>query len=595
MDAMSTEQIAISAILGVSLLLFARSRWRHDLVAMFTLVAAILAGIVPAENAFDGFGHPAVVTVAAVLIISQALNNAGVVGLVSQQLRRYEMTPLMLILALTSLVTVFSAFMNNVGALALMLPVTMVAANEYKLSPAMLLMPLAFGSILGGLVTLIGTPPNIIIASYRAEQFGSGFSMFDFAPVGLGVAIAGVIFISLIGWRLIPKDRLKSNSAKQLFQIDNYLAELLIPAGSDLCGQAVQNVAAFKDGRIEVVGVATRQTYARPIEALHVMQEQEILLVRCDPQEIRELLDKHQLELLNTATEVFNQPDVHDGIMLECVVSDNSPLVGRDVRFLRRRTAHSVALVGLARKGETVVKRLRRQSFNAGDVLLLFGHKDTLDDHFNDLNLWPLAERDLQLEQKRHPLAAIIVFMGAIVIGMLELTTLPVAFLLAIMAYVLMGSIRVREIYEQVDWPVIVLLGAMLPVGAALEKTGTTKLLVDSMLNVAGDASPIIILTLLLVLAMAISAVINNAATALVMAPISVALANSLQVNPDTFLMAVAIGSSCAFLTPIGHQSNTLVMGPGGYRFGDYWRVGLPLEILIVAVSIPLLLIFWPL
>lgn len=595
MDQITTDQIMITVILGVSLLLFARSRWRHDLVAMFTLLAAVVVGVVPAESAFEGFGHPAVVTVAAVLIISQALNNAGVVSLVSNQLRRYTMTPLVLILALTSLVTIFSAFMNNVGALALMLPVTMVAANEYKISPAMLLMPLAFGSILGGLITLIGTPPNIIIASYRAEQFGEPFGMFEFAPVGVGAAIAGVLFISFIGWRLIPKERLKQNSAKQLFQIDNYLAELYIPETSPLCGKALNEVTDFADGRVEVVGVATRQTYARPIEALHVMQAQEILLVRCDPQEIRELLDKHKVELLNTATEVFHQPDIHDGIMLECVVSDTSPLVGRDVRFLRRRTSHSVALVGLARKGETVVKRLRRQTFNAGDVLLLFGHQDTLDNHFSDLRLWPLAERSLQLEQKRRPLEAMLVFMGAIGLGMTGITSLPVAFLVAIMVYVLMGSIKVREIYEQIDWPVIVLLGAMLPVGAALEKTGATKMIVDGMMGAVGDAGPVVILALLLILAMAISAVINNAATALVMAPISVAIAQSLDANPDTFLMAVAIGSSCAFLTPIGHQSNTLVMGPGGYRFGDYWRVGLPLEILIVVVSIPLLLIFWPL
>lgn len=592
---MTQEQIIISGILLLSLVMFAAGRWRHDLVAMSTLVLAVLAGVVPSGTAFDGFGHPAVVTVAAVLIISQALNNAGVVSIVSEQLRRVPMSPLMLILALTSLVTFFSAFMNNVGALALMLPVAMVAANEYKLSPAMLLMPLAFGSILGGLVTLIGTPPNIIIASYREEVMGAPFSMFDFAPVGTGVAIAGTLFIAFIGWRLIPKARMKKNTTKQLFQIDNYLAELLVPIGSPLHGKAVNDIEHFRNGLVEVVGVATKRTYARPLEQVHIMQSEEILLVRCDPQEIRALIDKYDFELLTTATEVFQQPDKQNAIMQEVVISERSSLVGRDVRYLRRKTGHATALVGIARRGETVVKRLRRQAFKAGDVLLLLGHQETLHQHLHSLKLWPLAERSLELERNRHPLLAMLIFGGAIALGMSGFVSLPVAFIVAIMLYIISGAIRVREIYEQVDWPVIVLLGAMLPVGAALDQTGTTKVLVDSLFNAVGDVTPVVILTLLLVVAMLVSAVINNAATALVMAPISVAIANQLEVNPDTFLMAVAIGSSCAFLTPIGHQSNTLVMGPGGYKFGDYWRVGLPLEILIVIVSVPLLLWVWPL
>lgn len=592
---MTTPQWLISILLLVSLLLFAWGRWRHDLVAMATLLGAVLLGVVPADEAFVGFGHPAVVTVAAVLIISQALNNAGVVSIVSEQLRRVQMTPVTLVLALTALVTFFSAFMNNVGALALMLPVTMVAANEYKISPTMLLMPLAFGSILGGLVTLIGTPPNIIISSYRADVLGEPFNMFDFAPVGLGVAVFGVLFIALVGWRLIPQARGRKNTAKQLFEIDNYMTELLVCKGSDLIGKSLDEVEHFRTGAVEFVGVATRTTYARPLEVHHVLQEGEILLARCDPKEIRSLLDKYDFELLTTATELFQQPDTHDSIMLEGVICNSSPLIGRDVRFLRRETGHAVALVGLARHGETVVKRLRRQTFKAGDILLLMGHQDSIDQYFAKLALHPLAQREINLEQDRHPVAAILTFMAAIAVGMSGWVSLPIAFVLAIMVYVLLGSIRVREIYEQIDWPVIVLLGAMLPVGAALDSTGTTRVLVESLMQYVGESGPVVILTLLLVLSMSISAVINNAATALVMAPIAFGIAQSLQVNPDTFLMAVAIGSSCAFLTPIGHQSNTLVMGPGGYRFGDYWRVGLPLEIVIVVVTVPLLLWFWPL
>jgi di/tricarboxylate transporter len=592
---MNQQQLTLSVLLVVSLLMFSWGRWRHDLVAMSTLMAAILLGIVSSEDAFTGFGHPAVVTVAAVLIISHGLNSAGVVELVSEQIRRYQLGQTALLFTLTALVALFSAFMNNVGALALMLPVAMTAANEYKISPAMLLMPLAFGSILGGLMTLIGTPPNIIIANYRAEMTGQPFEMFDFAPVGISVTIVGVLFISFIGWKLIPAARLQKNNTKQLFQIDNYLTELLIPAESSLVGRTVDDIEAFQTHKIDVVGVATRRSYARPLEDVHIMQEGEILLVRCDPQEIRKLLDKYDFELLTTATEVFQQPDIHNGIMRECVISENSGLVGRDVRYLRRITGNSVALIGLARSGYTVVKRLRRQVFHAGDVLLLWGSHDTMDQHFHTLKLLPLEQRELKLEHSNRPLLAVMVFALAIVLGMQNIVSLPVAFVLVIMVYVALGLIRIREIYEQVDWTVIVLLAAMLPVGSALENTGTTRLIVENVLTATGDVAPVVILTVILILAMLISAIINNAATALVMAPIAYELAHTLSVNPDTFLMAVAIGSSCAFLTPIGHQSNTLVMGPGGYYFGDYWRMGLPLEILIVLTTVPLLLLFFPL
>ena len=592
---MDTQQLLLIGVLGFALIMFARSRWRHDLVAMAVLMFSVILGLVPADQAFVGFGHPAVVTVAAVLIISQALNNAGVVALVSQQLRRLPMSPILLLLALTSLVTFFSAFMNNVGALALMMPVTIVAARDYHVSPSMMLMPLAFGSLLGGMVTLIGTPPNIIVSTYREQALGSTFTMFDFTPVGLSIAVVGVLFLVFVGWRFIPKARLSSNIDKASFQIDHYLTELYVAQGSNLCGKAVKDLALFAEGRLSLVGVATPDTYARPAQHDHIMQANDILLVRCDPQDMRQLLDKYDFTMMTTATKPFTDPGVHHTILLEGVVSETSLLVDQDVRFLRRRTGHALALVGLARRGEMVIKRLRRQHFRAGDVLLLQGHKDTIDQYFSMLGLWPLATRPLDLDIKRQPWAAMGIFMAAIALGVSGWVSLPIAFVLAVMLYIVTGMLRVREIYEQIDWPVIVLLGAMMPVGTAMETTGTTTALVQGLLHVFGGVSPVVMLVVVFVVTMLVSDIINNAATALIMAPIALTLAQQLQVNPDTFLMAVAIGASCAFLTPIGHQSNTLVMAPGGYQFSDYWRMGLPLEIVIVVIGVPLLLFFWPL
>ncbi len=593
---MTIDQVLVSAILFIALILFAWGRWRYDLVAMFSLLVCVLVGVVPENQAFLGFGHPAVVTVAAVLIISQGLQNAGVVGLISEQIKRFSFSPLKLLAVLTIVVTILSAFMNNVGALALMLPITMVAAKEYNIPPARLLMPLAFGSILGGLTTLIGTPPNIIIAAYREDVVGQKYAMFDFAPVGVPVAIIGVLFIVFIGWRLIPKDRMTKNASLNLFEIQSYLTEIQVKKGCDCIGKRLKELPMFKGAdRIEILGVATPSSYARNVNLTYKVKENDILIIRADPIELKPFLDKNGLELLNTATHIYDEPDQHTTMLMEGVIAQDSPLVGRDIRYLRRLSGRSVALVGLAREGERVVRRLRREVFKAGDVLLMQGHEETIDEQFNQLGLLPLADRAIELDRRRKVGIALSTFIGAIVLAMTDLVSLPIAFILAVMVYVLLGIIRVREIYEQVDWAVIILLAAMIPVGHALETTKTTVWLANTLLGVVGTDSPIIVLGLILVITMLLSSVVNNAATALVMAPIAVAAAETMNVNIDAFLMVVAVGASCAFLTPVGHQSNTLVMGPGGYKFGDYWRMGLPLEILIVLITVPLVIWVWPL
>jgi di/tricarboxylate transporter len=593
---MNHDQIAISTILISSLIFFAWGKWRYDLVAMFSLIASVLLGIIPEEEAFLGFGHPAVVTVAAVLIISQGLQNAGVVRLITEQMKRITFSSITLLAAITSITTLLSAFMNNVGALALMLPVTMVAAKEYNIPPARLLMPLAFGSILGGLTTLIGTPPNIIISSYRAQLTGEEYDVFDFSAVGVPVAIIGVLFVVVIGWRLIPKDRMTKNASLNLFEIQSYLTEVQVKKGCECIGKHLYELPIFKgDDRTELLGVAAPNTYARNVSTSYKVQENDIFIIRADPTEIKPLLDHYDFELLNLATHIFEEPDKHSTLLMEGVITQDSPLVGRDIRYFRRLSGRSIAVVGLARDNNRVVRRLRQQSFKAGDVLLIQGNEETIDEQFNQIGLLPLAPRLLDLDRVRKVGIALSVFIAAILAAMVNLVPLPIAFILAVMVYILTGIIRVREIYEQIDWAIIVLLAAMIPVGHALETTQTTHLLAHALLNTVGTHSPNTILTLILIVTMLLSSVINNAATALVMAPIAVAAANTMNVNIDAFLMVVAIGASCAFLTPVGHQSNTLVMGPGGYEFTDYWRMGLPLEILIAIVTVPLVLWAWPL
>ena len=592
---MTTQQILISGILLLTLIAFVGGRWRYDLVAMFALMCAVIAGVVEPNEAFEGFGHPAVITVAAVLIISSALRNAGVVDEVASRISHLTETPVLHIAALTAVVTVASAFMNNVGALALLLPIALSTAQERKRSPGLILMPLAFGSLLGGMMTLIGTPPNIIVASIRAKESGEPFGMFDFAPVGLPIALVGFAFITLVGWRLIPRARLEFKEDASVMAAGVYLTEALVPANSALVGKTLGEIDGLDEDNVEVIGVAGKRRFARAVRAEYQITEEDILILRARSDDLKSFLDRHGLELRSTATPTFIQPSPDNEIMAEGIVRNDSPLIGRGVEFIRRQTGRTLALVGLARQGRPVTQRLRQQVFRAGDVLLLHGDSDSVDQQFGVLGLWPLMRRQINLNRTNKIALASGIFAMAIALGIAGVVTLPVAFILAVGAYVLTGILSTRQIYDDIDWPVIVLLAAMIPVGNALTTTGTTQLVADSLISVSEGLSIPLILTLLLVVTMLLSDVINNAATALVMAPLGIAMANALNVNSDPFLMAVAVGASCAFLTPIGHQCNTLVMGPGGYKFSDYWRMGLPLEILITAISVPTILWAWPL
>lgn len=592
---MTISQLLISGILLVTMMSFVYGKWRYDLVAMFALMACVLAGLVEADTAFSGFGHPAVVTVAAVLIISSALRDAGVVDEVASRISHLTATPVLHIASLTAVVTVASAFMNNVGALALLLPIAISTAQERQRSPGLILMPLAFGSLLGGMMTLIGTPPNIIVASIRADHSGEPFQMFHFAPVGLPIAIVGFIFITLVGWRLIPRARLEFKDDGSALTAGVYLTEAFVPATSTLIGKSLGEFDSQSEDNVELIGVAGKRRFARAVRANYVIAEEDILILRANPDDLKSFMDRHSLELRSTASPTFIHPSPDNEIMAEGVIRNDSPLIGKGVEFIRRQTGRTLALVGLARQGRPVTQRLRQQIFREGDVLLLHGDSDTIDQQFGILGMWPLMRRPINLNRTRKIALASGIFALAIALGIVGVVSLPVAFILAVGAYVLTGILTVRKIYDDIDWPVIVLLAAMIPVGNALTTTGTTQLVAQNLITLTEGLPITLILSLLLVVTMLLSDVINNAATALVMAPLGIAMAEALQVSADPFLMSVAVGASCAFLTPIGHQCNTLVMGPGGYKFSDYWRVGLPLEIIIVVISVPTILWAWPL
>ncbi len=594
---MPTDQVIVFAVLVASLALFVWGRWRYDIVAVMALLALVVAGVVDGDDAFDGFGHPAVVTVAAVLVISRGLRNSGVVDLMSRLLSSVGNSWKLHNGILMTSVAVASAFMNNVGALALMMPVTLESADRQKTSPATLLMPLAFAAILGGMVTMIGTPPNVIIASIRVEAGASTvpFALFDFSPVGLSVAVVGVLFVTLVGWRLIPKERVGQASPQNLFRIGEYITEVLIDKESEWVGRSIHELEEYEDVEIVVVGlIRDKKRRLAPSRVTRFMAE-DIVILRADPADLPALLDGSGLTLVSgfeAKTETLRSENVD---VIEAVVPPDSPLVGRTLRSLHLRSDGGANLLAMARGGVAMRERLRNVKFRGGDVLLLQGDAPRLAEIATSEGLLPLAGRYLRIGKRRRPLTAIGLFAAGLLAAAMGWLPAAVALCLVVLTYVLLDYVSLKNIYQFVDWSIIVLLGAMIPVGEALQTTGGTQLLAGSLVNLADWLPPWAILTLLMVITMTLSDVINNAATAVIMAPIGVSIANQMQWSPDPFLMAVAVGASCAFLTPIGHQCNTLIMGPGGYRFGDYWRMGLPLEILIVVVSVPLIPVFWPL
>ena len=595
---MTTPQIIAFSIIIASLVLFAWGRWRYDIVAMGALVVAVICGIVPSETAFSGFSDPAVITVAAVLIISQSLQRSGAINVLAEAIGKLPSNPMIQIGAHTLTVAVLSAFMNNVGALALMLPVAIRAAQASGMPPSRVLMPIAFGSLLGGLATLIGTPPNIIISSYRAEVLGKsfgeggGFGMFDFAPVGALAALAGVIFIFTIGYRLIPHREGGDSALDDLMQIDEYVTELVVPEESPLIGKPVRELVVLADGDISVVALIRRDDKQLAPPWYTRMQAGDHLMIEGGTEAIAMTVEKSGFSLTTDRDISKESLSSDEVIVVEAVVNPGSRLEGRTAGGLRINSRSGVTILAVARQGRPIRDRIGHIRFQAGDVVLIQGAEQLLYESLTSLGCLPLASREITVAGRKSYLP-LVVFAAAIAMAVLGLVRIDVAFVAAVVVLVATRLFPLWEMYDSVEWPVIVLLGACLPVGAALNSTGATALIADGITALAGGMPLWVMLVTIMIISAVLSAVINNAATAVLMAPIAVSIANIAGANFDPFLMAVAIGSSSAFLTPIGHQSNLLVMGPGGYRFGDYWRMGLPLTAITFAVAAPLLVLFW--
>jgi di/tricarboxylate transporter len=609
---MSQDQLLVLGVLVATVAMFLWGRWRHDMVAAGALLACVAGGLVPFGEAFNGLGHPAVVTVACVLVLSHGLQSSGAVDVLTRAVLPTKSGPTLVIAALTALAAVLSAFMNNVGALALLMPVAIQAARRLELPPGKLLMPLAFGSILGGTTTLIGTPPNLIVSGFRDQAGLRSFTMFDFAPVGIAVTVVGVVFVALIGWRLVPA---RKSAGIEGFETDAYLTEARVPEGSKAAGMTLREIeSALDESGAQVVGLVrneVRVTAPSPGRVVHVG---DILAIEAEAEALSGALSSLGLQLeearppaeddkANSAPEPDadakkkdDKPTASDEVVLvELAVLPQSHMVGRSASEVMLRSRYGVNLLAVSRQGQRSTARLRTMSFAAGDVLLVQGAPDAVAEFSSSSGCLPLAERELRIPDKRKAVIASVIMLIAVAGAAFGLVPAAVSFAAGVLASMAFRTVPPRAVYEAIDWPVIVLLAMLLPVAGAMQSTGAADLVARLLLEHVARGDAVVGLVVILIATMILTDLMNNAATAAVMCPIAIGAASQLDANADTFLMAVAVGASCAFLTPIGHQNNTLILGPGGFRFGDYWRMGLPLDVLVIAVSIPMLLLVWPL
>ena len=591
---MTTPQWIIFGTLLLTLVLFVTGRWRFDVVALLALMIVVVTGLVPVERAFSGFSNPAVITVAAVLVISRSLQNSGVVSLIGERLMRLKGGITVQLAATAGIVTLLSAFMNNIGALALMMPVALQVAHKKGFPASAMLMPLAFASLLGGMTTLIGTPPNIIIASFREDAGLAPFRMFDFAPVGAGVAVVGLLFIVLLGWRLIPRRRGQAAS-DDLFEVEKYITEVRLPANSKLVGKRLPEINTFAENGINILGLVRDGERRLAPSPRTEFRAGDILVLQIDTGGLETLVAKARVELVGSERIISDDLQSDEVRLMEAVVMDESLLVGGTAFSLDLRRRYGVNLLAVSRQGRRLRARLDRIRLRAGDVLLLQCPVETAKQSLAMLGCLPLAQREIRIGRPQQLIPPLAIFGTALLLSAAGVVPVQIAFVAAVVIMVIGGFVSLREAYDSIDWPIIILLGAMIPVGEALETSGGAQLIADVLLRVADHMSPAVVLTIVLVFTMFLSDLVNNAAAVVLTAPIGIEVAQGLGASVDPFLIAIAIGASCAFLTPIGHQSNTLVMGPGGYKFGDYWRMGLLLEAIVVLVAIPLILIFWPL
>lgn len=590
---MTLHQAEAFGLIGTAVVLFIWGRFRYDLVALAVLFAGVVLGVVPAKKAFEGFSNEITVIIGAALVVSAAVARSGVVERVMRPILPHLRTTQLQVPVLVVSTTLLSMMTKNVGALAIMMPVALQLSRRTGSPISHLLMPMSFGALLGGTVTLIGTSPNIIVSEVRAETFGRPFQLFDFAPVGLTLAALGAVFLSF-AYRLLPTDRKGVGGFEAALDANTYVTEAKVPHAIEPKRRTV--AALQKLGEAVRVKAILRRGERRSEPADHEeIRPGDVVLLEGEQKSLDQVVSRGKLELAQSDAPVQTEEPTEEVRSLEAVINAGSILIGRSAKRLDLQQQFGVKLLAVSRADGRVTERLRNLRLQEGDVLVLQAGEKSLPEMLRVLGCLPLAERPLHLGGARGSLIPIAIL--AVAMGLVAFQVLPVsiAFLGAAIFMVAAGSLPMREAYAALDGHVLILIAALVPVSEAVRASGGTELIASAVTPFLSQVPPIAALALLTVTAMVTAPFLHNVPTVLVLGPIAASLAKHLHLNPDPFLMGVAVGAACDFLTPIGHQCNTLVMGPGGYRFADYPRLGAPLSVMVLVVGTLMIAWWWKL
>ena len=585
------DQIVILGLLTLMVGLFIWGRWRYDAVSLSVLSSFVLFGYIQPEKAFSGFSHPAVITVALVLLISKGLERSGFIAVLGRKLQVYANSEIQFMISITFFAAVLSSFMNNIGAMAMLLPITLGICQKMNWNPSKFLIPLSFASILGGMNTKIGTPPNIIISEFRKDYVEKDFAFFDFSFTGVPVSILGILFIAFIGWRLIKLRPINSEN-NPLIELEDYLVEMVITKNSMLIDKRALDFRNELDTDTALIGQIDENGKKIEIHGNQKLYEGQILIMKINPDMVADIQQEFGLDI-DSENDLTSIDDLGG---IEAIIVPKSRLIGRKYQYFKRLVGRELSLLGLWRRGLKFRFRLSNEIFKVGDVLLIAnrGEKNNIAEKLELAGLMPLWQREFDVV--RDPTKIFIAF-GLFTICLLlvifNYVPIVVAFLICVIGFVSSKLLTGEGVYRHIDWPVVILLAAMIPIGNTLISYGITDSVSGYLAGLSSAIDYVWLIVLIMIITMFLSDIINNAATAVIMAPLAVSLAEKINQPIEPFLMSVAIGASCAFLSPIGHQCNTLVMAPGNYKFGDYWKVGLPLEILIVLISVPAIVFYW--
>jgi len=591
---MTLQQALAFGLMGATIAGFIWGRWRYDVIAVLALLAGVTLNVVPAKAAFDGFKNDITVIIACALVVSAAFAKSGIVETVLRPLLPRLTGQTSQVLLFSTAVTLLSMVTKNVGALAIMLPIALSVCRRTGTPPSRILMPMSFGALLGGTVTLVGTSPNIIVSQVREEVLGRPFGMYDYAPVGLGVTAVGLAFL-IFAYRLLPASRPVSERIDAALAANPYVTEVEIPPDWDARRTTVGKLARVANGDVTVMALLRDGKRQAGPHANTRIRPGDVLLLEGDHQALDDLIARLKLRLTRSNRPIAMEEPTEEVRVVEAIIGPDSRLVGRSARQEDLHTSHGVNLLAVGRAGYRISTALRTLPLRAGDVLVLQGAERSLPGVLKTLGLLPLAEREVRLGGMRRKLAPAIILGGAMLLVALDIAPVAIAFFGAAVLMVAVGAIRMREAYGALDGPLLVLIAALIPVSDAIRATGGADLIAQGLGAVFEGRPPILALAAVMAVAMAATPFLNNAATVLIVAPIGASLARLLGLAPDPFLMAVAMGAACDFLTPIGHQCNTLVMAPGGYRFIDYPRLGAPLTLIVLVVGTALIALFWPL